>query len=44
MNLSRDYERQKLAYQKSLVGQQEDLDRLNKEFLEQDENIQITLT
>jgi len=37
LNLSREYERKKLAYAKSYEGQQEDLDRLNQEYTEQDE-------
>ena len=37
LNLSREYERQKLAHAKSFQGQQDDLDRLNEGFQEQDQ-------
>ena len=43
LNLSREYERQKLAHAKSLSGQQEDIDRLNEGFQEQDQLMADTL-
>lgn len=44
LNLTREYERQKLEYQKSLKGQQEDLNSLNDAFKEQDNKLVDTLT
>ena len=44
INLSREYERQKLAYAKSLDGQKEDLDRLNQDFQEQDESMSSSIS
>ena len=43
LNLTREYERQKLAYAKSKAGQTEDLDRLNSEFMRQSDDIMGTL-
>lgn len=43
LNLTREYERQKLAYAKSKAGQTEDLDRLNSEFMQQSDDIMGTL-
>ena len=43
LNLSREYERRKLEYAKSLAGQQEDLDRLKDESSEQTSEISETL-
>jgi hypothetical protein len=43
INLSREYERQKLAWAKSEEGQKQDLDRLNQEFKEQNQEMLDTL-
>lgn len=43
LNLSREYERRRLEYAKSLAGQQEDLDKLKVESQEQTEQISETL-
>ena len=43
LNLSREYERRRLEYAKSLEGQQEDLDKLKVESQEQTEQISETL-
>ena len=43
LNLSREYERRKLEHAKSIEGQQEDLDRLNKEFQEQNDTMVTAL-
>lgn len=44
LNLSREYERQKLARAKSLAGQQEDLDRLHNEVEVQNQTFVDTLS
>lgn len=43
LNLSREYERRRLEYAKSLAGQQEDLDKLNAESDGQSQQISETL-
>lgn len=43
LNLSREYERRRLEYAKSLAGQQEDLDKLKVESQEQTQQISETL-
>ena len=43
INLSREYERQKMAWAKSASGQKQDLDRLNQEFKEQNQEMLDTL-
>ena len=43
LNLSREYERRRLEYAKSLAGQQEDLDKLKVESEEQTQQISDTL-
>lgn len=43
LNLSREYERRRLEYAKSLAGQQEDLDKLKVQSQEQTEQISETL-
>lgn len=43
INLSREYERQKMAWAKSAEGQKQDLDRLNQEFKEQNQEMLDTL-
>lgn len=43
LNLSREYERRKLEYAKSLAGQQEDLDKLKDESSQQTTKISETL-
>lgn len=43
LNLSREYERRRLEYAKSLAGQQEDLDKLKEESSEQSNQISETL-
>lgn len=43
LNLSREYERRRLEYAKSLAGQQEDLDKLKAESEEQTQQISDTL-
>jgi threonine synthase len=39
LSLSREYDKQKIAYANSLKGQQEDLDNLNQEFQNQSEEM-----
>ena len=43
LNLNKEYERRKLEHAKSLAGQQEDIDRLNKVSQEQDKEMMGTL-